>query len=102
MIGAILTATVLMLQAAPATTAAAPTTTPAAAPSSTVSPVTVNGRKASAKPDGSEVVCHSEPVLGTLFPKRICARRDEFAERARQDQKEVREMTNLRPYKIPE
>ena len=101
MIAAILTATVLFVQAAPATTPTSPSPT-AAAPASTVSPVTVNGKKASAKPDGSEVVCRTEPVLGTLFPKKICASRDQFAERTRQDQKETREATNLRPYKIPE
>jgi hypothetical protein len=100
MIGAVLAATVLFFQAAPAATSVSPS--PAAAPASTVSPVTVNGKKASAKPDGSEVVCRTEPVLGTLFPKKICASRDQFAERTRQDQKETREATNLRPYKIPE
>jgi hypothetical protein len=91
MISVVLAATVLFLQAAPGAAAAAP--------SSTVSPVTVNGSPTAVKAHGSEMVCRDEPVLGTLFPKRICASRDQFAERQREDQKEARESTNLRPFK---
>ena len=40
------------------------------------------------------------PVLGTLFPKKTCATRQEFTERQRVDQQQTREATNLRPYKI--
>lgn len=95
MIGIIFAASVALAQGAPAAASAMVEST---APSSTVSPVTVASKRASSKGDGSEMVCRTEPVLGTLFPKRICARRDEVAARTRLDQKEVREMTNLRPY----
>src|ERR1700759_5312335 len=103
MISALFTAAALLFQAAPAAAASPPAAAvpPSATTGSTVSPATVTGKK---KDDltakNAEVVCRTEPVLGTLFPKKICARRDEMAERTRVDQKETREATNLRPYKI--
>jgi 3-oxoacyl-ACP reductase-like protein len=100
MLGAVLAATVLFAQATPAASPSPPASGAAAAQA--VSPVTVTGEKPTAnavtanKPD--ELVCHSEPVLGTLFPKKICARRDEIAERKRIDQAEVRKAQALRPF----
>jgi hypothetical protein len=95
MIGAILAATVLFAQAAPAATPAPPT----APAGNTVSPATVTGKKASTV-DPKQVVCRREAVLGTLFPKEVCATRQEMTERTRLDQQQTREATNLRPYKI--
>ena len=97
MISAVLAAAVLFAQAEPAAA-------PAAAKSgAAVSPVTVVGARpekpGTTHPD--ELVCRNEPVLGTLFPKRICARRDELAERQRVDQAEVRKDQALRPWRDP-
>jgi hypothetical protein len=96
MIGAVLAATVLFFQAAPTADH------PAAAPAKSVSPVTVTGQGGPAKVDDSAtVVCHDEKVLGTLFPKRICGRKDELAARTREDQAEHRRNTALRPWRDP-
>jgi hypothetical protein len=102
MIGAVLAVSVLFAQAAPDAAAPPPAAAPAA-PTKAVSPVTVTGVKppGAAGAKGDELVCRTEPVLGTLFPKRICARRDEIAQRTREDQKETREATNLRPWRDP-
>jgi hypothetical protein len=101
-------AAVLLAQAAPAAAqtdapapaAAAPSPPPAPASGKNLSGVTVTGKKvAPGAPDPKEVVCHREPVLGSLFPKEVCARREDVAERRREDQQTTREMTALRPYK---
>lgn len=102
MIGLLVTTVAALLaQSAPAsagTSGNSVTMAPATAPGS-VSPVVVPGKKApEAAKIQTEMVCRSEPVLGTLFPKRICATRQEIAERRRWDQKETREATNLRPW----
>jgi hypothetical protein len=96
MIGVALAAVVLFAQAGPA---AEPGPAPAAAAAQprAVSPVVVTGQKDAAD-KGDEMVCHSEPVLGSLFPKKICARRAEIAERRRVDQAELRRNTALRPW----
>ena len=102
MINAVLAATILFFQAAPA--ADHPPAAPAApaTPPKSVSPVTVTGQGGSAKADDSStVVCHDEKVLGTLFPKRICGRKDELAARTREDQAEHRRNTALRPWRDP-
>ena len=103
MISAVFAAAALFVQAAPAAEPAAPAVVAPPAPGSAVSPVVVNGVKpakpAATNPD--ELVCRTEPVLGTLFPKKICARREDFAERQRIDQAEVRKAQALRPWKDP-
>jgi hypothetical protein len=38
-------------------------------------------------------------VLGSLFPKEICAKREDIAQRRREDQQYVRETQALRPFK---
>jgi hypothetical protein len=68
-----------------------------------VSPVTVNGKhqKLDDAPSAkSQMVCQSEPVLGSLFPKKICATREETAQRRDVDQAETRKAQALRPYVI--
>jgi hypothetical protein len=53
--------------------------------------VTVTGKKqAEADKDPNEVLCHSEPVLGSLFPAKVCATRRELSERRRNDQEVAR------------
>ncbi|THD65049.1 hypothetical protein [Phenylobacterium sp.] len=85
---------------------AAPPPAPAAAAQSgkTVSPLVI-APDTTDKPAPSlkkyVLVCRDEAVLGTLFPKKVCATQAQFAERQREDQKEVREWQALRPYKDP-
>jgi hypothetical protein len=100
MIAAMFAAAIVLAQAAPdAATAAAP---PASTPHG-VSGVTITGETAKkrAAPDPKEVVCHKEKVMGSLFPKEICARREDIADRQRVDQKTVRDSQALRPWKDP-
>jgi hypothetical protein len=80
---------------APATALAAAAPAPA---NKDVSGVTVTAKKAAGGLDQKEVVCHKEQVLGTLFPKEICARREDIAERKRVDQASTREAQALRPW----
>ena len=95
-------AMVLLAQGAPAS---APDTAPSPAPPGSKSPnkvsgVTVQGEKPKKNaPDPTEVVCHKEAVLGSLFPKQVCAQRQEIAERTREDQKQLRDSTLLNPLK---
>lgn len=104
MISAIFAAAIMFAQATPAV--AAPDTAAAAVPPAStphgVSGVTVTGEKPKkGAPDPKEVVCHKERVMGTLFPKEICARREDIADRQRVDQKTVRDSQALRPWKDP-
>ncbi|HEY3949976.1 hypothetical protein [Phenylobacterium sp.] len=93
MVFAALSAAVVLMAGAPAT---------AAAPSGpTASPLTVTPKV----PDKVEIqkrrlVCQDEPVLGTLFPKRVCATQEEITERRRVDQAATRQAQALRPYQI--
>lgn len=76
---------------------AAPAATPPSAPRG-VSGVTVTGEVAKKRVvDPKEVICHKEPVLGSLFPKQVCARREEFAQRTREDQKDLRDSVLYNP-----
>ena len=101
MITVLATAAVLLLQqAAPATAlAAAAPPAPAIASGSTVTPAVVAGKKPAADPN--QVVCRTEAVIGTLFPKKTCATRKELAERAVEDQQATRQATAIRPYTDP-
>ncbi len=102
MIKAIFAAAILLAQAAPvaaqtATSSAA--ATPVGSPKD-ISGVTVTGKKTTTRTlDPNEIICHKEQVLGTLFPKEVCARREDLAERRRTDQASTRESQALRPWK---
>jgi hypothetical protein len=104
MISSLLAAAAIFAQAAPAAAPAAaadPAATPPAAqapPSSAphdVSGVTVAGAKKGS--DQKEMVCHTEPVLGSMFPKKVCASREASAERRKNDQADVRAFSAIRP-----
>jgi hypothetical protein len=108
MIKVVFAAALLLAPAAPAlaqttdlaAAAAPPAPPPAPKSGKDVGGVVVTGKKVSpGAPDPKEIVCHREPVLGSLFPKEICARREDIAARRRQDQQDTREATNLRPYR---
>lgn len=95
MIGAVLATAMLFAQASPA--AEPPPSAPGTG--NVVTPLVVTPDKPAAKgQDPNELVCHSEVLLGSLFPKKICARRGELAERKQVDQAEVRKWQALRPY----
>ena len=103
MISVIFAAAIVLAQAAPAAdSSAAPSAAPPAAKSpNNVAGVTVQGEKAKKNaPDPKEVVCHKEAVLGSLFPKTVCAQRQEFAQRTREDQKDLRDSLLYRPLKV--
>jgi len=101
MLGALLTVAVLFAQATPdaaPTASAAPPASMAKPSANSVSGVTVTGKKKQRDDvDPKEVVCHSEMPIGSRFPQKICARREEIAERRQVDQMEVRRWTALRP-----
>jgi hypothetical protein len=92
MLSAIFLIAALFAQAAAETPAG-----PAPAAAASVSSVVVQGQKSGVARD-NEVVCHKEKVLGTLFPKEVCARRADLAERRQMDQEQTRAATSLRPY----
>ena len=104
MLGALLTVAVLFAQAAPQSAPASAAPPASIAPAATrpsangVSGVTVTG-KLRQRDDGDpkEVVCHSELPIGSRFPQKVCARREDIADRRNQDQQEVRRWTALRP-----
>jgi hypothetical protein len=88
MISALFAAAALFMQVTPAAVQAPAAAAPPG--SSAVSPVTVNGKKAAAADlSQSEVICHSEAVIGSLFPKKVCASRREITERKREDRQTV-------------
>jgi hypothetical protein len=100
MIAVVFAAAVVLAQAAP--DAAAPATPPTATAPHGVSGVTVTGQKVKpGAPDPKEVICRREKVIGSLFPKETCARREDIADRQRLDQKTVRDAQALRPWKDP-
>jgi hypothetical protein len=99
MFSALLSAAMLLFQAAPAAALTAPSA-PSAAPDKTVSPVTVTPAPSISKRrelDPSVVVCTSELPIGSRFPVKTCATRGERQQRTQEDQMEVRRWTALRP-----
>jgi hypothetical protein len=90
MISAVFAAAMLFMQAAPAATALGPASSAAPTASNSVAPLTVTSRKQqSGDLDPNQVTCHSEPVLGSLFPKKVCATRREASERKQNDQQQA-------------
>lgn len=91
MISAILSAAILLVQAAPAADGATPPTP--SKPATAVSSVTVTSKAKDADDaSANQVVCHSEPVIGSLFPKKVCATRRELSERRQQDQQNAQDL----------
>ena len=82
--------------------ATAPTPAPPAGaqPGTDVSGVTVTGKRIpESQKDPKEILCHEEAVLGSRFPVKVCAQRQEFAERRREDQEQLREWVAVKPLK---
>ena len=65
------------------TPAAAQAATPAA-PAAAAAPA-----KTAAKDDRSKLICHSEVVTGSMFPTKVCVRKDEAAEQRREQQMDL-------------
>jgi len=86
MFSALLSAIALFYQAAPAATPAAPD------PGHAVSGVTVTAKKAvSDEQVANTVICHDEPVLGSRFPKKVCATNRALGERKADDKEAARD-----------
>ncbi|MBS0332464.1 MAG: hypothetical protein JSS35_06835 [Proteobacteria bacterium] len=80
--------------------ASAPLSVTASVKPREVSPLVVTPEaKPNTEVTKNTVVCRTEPVLGSLFPKKICATREAREERRNLDQEQLREWTALRPYK---
>jgi hypothetical protein len=78
-----------------------PLTSTAEVKDKTVSPLVVTPRQQRELQDEiakRQLICHTEPVIGSLFPKKICATKEELADRTATDQAEVRKAQALRPY----
>ena len=72
----------------------------AAPPGSDVSGVTVTGKRIpESQKDPKEILCRDETVLGSRFPVKVCAQRQEFAQRQREDQEQLREWVAVKPLK---
>ena len=75
---------------APAPSAPAPATTPATAAQQTTTAV------APAKADGAgEMVCKSETVTGSRFPKKVCRRKADVEQQRQEDQERIRETQRM-------
>jgi hypothetical protein len=92
MIAVLLAAGALLADTTPAASQAATTAAPAAA-AAAAAPATTAAPAAAAKPadkaakaDKGQLVCHTEVVTGSMFPTKTCYRKDEAAERRREEQ----------------
>jgi hypothetical protein len=88
MIGAVFSAALLLAQAAPA---AMP---PAAAPAPVVTSTSAPAQKVNK--DG--LICHSEQILGTRIPKRVCFTPEEAEQRRLQDKANLERMQSQNGY----
>ncbi len=81
-LSAMLAATIMLADTTPAAATAATTPAPAvsAAPAKAPAPA-----KAAAKSDGDQVVCKTETVLGSRFPKKSCYSTKDYAQRLQED-----------------
>jgi hypothetical protein len=90
MFSAALVAIAVFAQGAAAAPPAGPPATPD--PGHAVSGVTVTGKQALTDEQAANaVVCHDEPVLGSRFPKRVCATRRALDERKEGDKEVARD-----------
>jgi hypothetical protein len=91
MISSVLAAALLMAQAAPD---AAGAQVPMAAAPAAPAPVAAKGPKVNK--DG--LVCHTEEVLGSRIPKRICFTPEQLADRKQQDQETLERLQSQNGY----
>jgi hypothetical protein len=70
-------------------------TTPAAAAATTVSPATVTAPTTKdAKADKPRLICKTEAVTGSLFPKKTCYASDDLAQRRQEERANLQRMQN--------
>jgi hypothetical protein len=96
MIAVLLAAGALLADTTPAASQAAATqaATPAAAAAAQAQTAAPAGPAVAAKPadkkadksDKGQLVCHTEVVTGSMFPTKTCYRKDEAADRRREEQ----------------
>jgi hypothetical protein len=78
-----------------ATVLMADTTPAAATATTTVSPATVNGAAAPAKTaEKPKLICKTEAVTGSLFPKKSCYTSDQLAQRRQDERENLEKMQN--------
>jgi hypothetical protein len=78
-LGALFAATIMMAQSSAVTTPSDLTAAPPA-------PAPANAAPAKkADKDGGRLICKSEAVTGSLFPKKTCYRADEMAQRKQEE-----------------
>jgi hypothetical protein len=82
MISAIFAAAMLMAQSTPAAASEPTPSTPAVAPAAPGADVNV-AKGPKVNKDG--LICHSEPVLGSRIPKKVCMTPAQAEDRAQQD-----------------
>ena len=96
MINAVLIAGLLFVQAAPPSVAIAAS---AQASGREVAGGTVTRRQPGSDADPKDVICHDEALVGSRLSKRVCAIREELAQRRREDQQQLREWVAVSPLK---
>ena len=84
MIGAVFALAMLMAEPAPAVAGGAPA--PAATPAAGAASPVVKVKR------DSDMICHSETMLGSHIPSKVCYTRAEQEERKQQDQKNLNHM----------
>ena len=84
-----------------ATILLADTTPAAAAAAATVSPATVAAAPAKdAKAAKPKMVCRTEAVTGSMFPKKTCYAVDEMAQRKQEERANLQRMQNQVPQTV--
>jgi len=87
-------ASILLADTTPAAAAAANAVTPPAAATDTVSPATVTAAPKAAPANKPRVVCRTEPVTGSMFPKKTCYTTDDMAQRKQDERANLEHMQN--------
>jgi hypothetical protein len=87
-----LAATIMMAQSASTATPSSLTAAPPA-------PVSAEQAKKADK-DGAKLICKSESVTGSLFPKKTCYRADEMAARKQEERMNLEKTQNEMPLQV--
>ena len=77
-----------------ATILLADTTPAAAAAASTVAPATVTAKAPTPPANKPRVVCRTEAVTGSMFPKKTCYTTDDLAQRRQDERANLERMQN--------
>ena len=92
-LSAMFAASILLADTTPAAAAAAAAVSPPAA-ANTVSPATVTAAPKAAPANKPRVVCRTEAVTGSMFPKKTCYTTDQMAQRRQDERQNLEHMQN--------